>query len=192
MLKFTRLIASSFIMNTIPNYLTFSRILLIPLFIFLFLSNITYGKFFSALIFSLIALTDFLDGYLARNLNQTSKFGAFLDPVADKITVSSALIILVSFYDNLLVTIPSLLIITREITISALREWMAHSGQSKKVEVSYIGKIKTTMQMIAIIILLANLHYLLNYIGFLVLFISALLTISSLFKYLKSSMQSFS
>src|SRR5690606_27793354 len=109
---------------------------------------------FSAAIFGLAALTDWLDGYLARKLDQMTPFGAFLDPVADKLIVAVALVILVQSRPTLLVALPAMIIICREILISALREWMAEMGTRTSVAVSMLGKIKTTLQMIAIALLL--------------------------------------
>jgi CDP-diacylglycerol--glycerol-3-phosphate 3-phosphatidyltransferase/cardiolipin synthase len=137
----------------LPNLLTWLRILAIPLFVGIFyfphswLSPVNQNLV-ATLIFAGAAITDWLDGYLARVLNQTSAFGAFLDPVADKLMVSAALIVLV--YLGRLDAPIALIIIGREITVSALREWMAQIGQSKSVAVSFLGKIKTTAQMIAI------------------------------------------
>jgi cardiolipin synthase (CMP-forming) len=141
----------------LPNSLTWLRILLIPLFVAVFYLpdgwlpkhsiNLT-----ATLLFALAAITDWLDGWLARRLNQMSAFGAFLDPVADKLMVAAALIVLVDL-DRAGVDV-ALIIIGREIAISALREWMAKIGRAGKVAVSSIGKLKTTAQMIAILLLL--------------------------------------
>jgi cardiolipin synthase (CMP-forming) len=141
----------------IPNLLTWFRIVMIPVFLGMFyLSDETislhYKHLFSALIFAFAAITDWLDGYLARSLNQTSAFGAFLDPVADKLMVAAALILLVSLEQ--VDAIIAFIIIGREIAISALREWMAKLGAGKNIAVSMLGKIKTTFQMIAIVFLL--------------------------------------
>ena len=137
----------------IPNLLTWLRILLIPVFVTAFyLSDDTLSPHLKNLlstgVFLLAAVTDWLDGYLARKLNQSSAFGAFLDPVADKLMVAAALIVLVKL--GRADAIIAFIIIGREITISALREWMAKLGESKSVAVSMLGKIKTTFQMIAI------------------------------------------
>ena len=141
----------------IPNLLTWLRILLIPLFVAMlyvpgeWLSE-QAANISAMSIFITAAVTDWLDGYLARKLNQQSAFGAFLDPVADKLMVAAALIVLVEF-DRLDATV-ALIIIGREITISALREWMAKLGESRSVAVSYVGKLKTAAQMVAIPFLL--------------------------------------
>ena len=141
----------------LPNSLTWLRIALIPLFVAVFYLpdgfipahaiNLT-----ASLIFLFAAVTDWLDGWLARRLNQMSAFGAFLDPVADKLMVAAALIVLVDL--NRAGVDVALIIIGREIAISALREWMARIGQTKEVAVAYIGKLKTTAQMAAILLLL--------------------------------------
>ena len=141
----------------LPNTLTWLRIGLIPMFVAVFYLpdgwvpshaiNLT-----ATTIFVLASVTDWLDGWLARRLNQMSAFGAFLDPVADKLMVAAALIVLVDLQRAGVAA--SLIIIGREIAISALREWMAKEGQAKSVAVSYIGKLKTTAQMIAITLLL--------------------------------------
>src|SRR3989338_2366615 len=141
----------------VPNLITWLRILLIPVFVAVFyLSNETIGlhpkNLVATAVFLLAAITDWLDGYLARKLNQHSAFGAFLDPVADKLMVAAALIVLVKL--GRADAIISFIIIGREITISALREWMAKLGESKSIAVSMLGKIKTTFQMIAISMLL--------------------------------------
>ena len=141
----------------IPNLLTWFRILMIPVFVAVFyVSDETLSQhhkhLLSTFIFWLAAITDWLDGYLARKLNQGSAFGAFLDPVADKLMVAAALIVLVRL--DLVGIIIAFIIIGREITISALREWMAQLGDSKSVAVSMLGKFKTAFQMIAILFLL--------------------------------------
>jgi cardiolipin synthase len=141
----------------IPNLLTWLRILLIPLFIGIlylpgdWLSEST-ANIIAMVIFIAAAITDWLDGYLARRLNQLSAFGAFLDPVADKLMVAAALIVLVEF--ERVSALVAVIIIGREITISALREWMAKVGESRSVAVSMLGKLKTTAQMVAIPFLL--------------------------------------
>lgn len=135
------------------------------------------------------AITDWLDGYLARVLNQTSAFGAFLDPVADKLMVCAALIVLV-YLERLDAPI-AFVIIGREITVSALREWMAQIGQSKSVAVSFLGKIKTTSQMIAIPLLLYHEkigeHFDPQQVGTWFIYIAAVLTLWSMFYYLKAA-----
>ena len=141
----------------VPNLLTWMRILLIPLFVGVFYFEKSWvslekQNLVATVLFVVAALTDWLDGWLARRLRQTSAFGAFLDPVADKLMVAAALIVLLQL--QRLDAIVVLIIIGREITISALREWMAKVGQSRSVAVSLLGKLKTAAQMIAIPMLL--------------------------------------
>ena len=139
-------------------------------------------------VFGLAAITDWLDGYLARRLNQQSPFGAFLDPVADKLMVAASLVILVETYATPMVTIPAVIIIGREIVISALREWMAEIGERTQVSVSMIGKVKTTLQMISILVLIATMPFsLLSWIGILTLYAAALLTLWSMYIYLRAA-----
>lgn len=176
----------------LPTLLTWARIVMIPLFLGLYylpdgMLSDQHKNLLAAITFSLAAVTDWFDGYLARKWNQTSAFGAFLDPVADKLMVAAALILLVQLdrADAWL----AFIIIGREITISALREWMAQLGASKGVAVNYIGKIKTAAQMTAIILLLLHDNVLpglpAHYIGTMCLFAAALLTIWSMGYYLR-------
>ncbi|MYE24817.1 MAG: CDP-diacylglycerol--glycerol-3-phosphate 3-phosphatidyltransferase, partial [Gammaproteobacteria bacterium] len=133
---------------------------------------------------------DALDGYLARLLNQTTRFGAFLDPVADKLIVVTALVLLIGNHANLLLTIPGVVIIGREIVISALREWMAEMDRRGVVAVSWIGRAKTTMQMVAIFMLLANPPVLGRpwvIVGLVLLYAAALLTLWSMATYLRAA-----
>jgi cardiolipin synthase len=138
----------------IPNLLTWARILLIPLVVGVFYMPLSAGEqnFIATMAFMVAAITDWIDGWLARKLNQTSAFGAFLDPVADKLMVAAALVMLVKL--DRADAILAFVIIGREIAISALREWMAHIGARKSVAVSMIGKLKTIAQMTAIPMLL--------------------------------------
>jgi cardiolipin synthase (CMP-forming) len=180
----------------IPNALTWFRILLIPLFVgTLYLptywASEQVANLIATILFVLAAATDWFDGYLARRLNQQSAFGAFLDPVADKLMVGAALIVLVEF--NRVNAVVAVIIIGREITISALREWMAQIGQSRRVAVSFIGKVKTVAQMVAI-------TFLLYYgrigpidcrrIGTWLIWIAAVLTLWSMAYYLRIAMPS--
>ena len=141
----------------LPNLLTWLRIILIPLFVGIFYFEKSWvslpnQNLVATVIFTLAAVTDWFDGWLARKLNQTSEFGAFLDPVADKLMVAAALIILVQL--ERVDAIIALIIIGREITISALREWMAKIGEARSIAVSFLGKIKTVSQMVAVPLLL--------------------------------------
>ena len=179
----------------LPNLLTWLRILAIPLFVGIFylphdwLSPVNQNLV-ATLIFTGAAVTDWLDGYLARVLNQASAFGAFLDPVADKLMVSAALIVLV--YLDRVVARVALIIIGGEVTVSALREWMAQIGQSKSVAVSFLGKIKTSSQMVAIPLLLYHEkigeYFDSQRIGTWLIYIAAVLTLWSMFYYLKAAL----
>jgi CDP-diacylglycerol---glycerol-3-phosphate 3-phosphatidyltransferase len=178
---------------TIPNLLTLLRIALIPLLIVVYFSSIPYAMPIAAVIFGVAGLTDLLDGYLARKLNKASAFGAFLDPVADKLIVACALVIVVYRHPTMHVLIPALIIIGREITVSALREWMAELGNRGKVSVSYLGKIKTTAQIIAILFLLwyQPLFGISTYeTGLWLLDIAAVLTVVSMIDYLMAVFRS--
>ena len=200
--------------NTIfnlPNNLTIARIVMIPLFVAIaywppamginqpaisnnVLANIGMYQFSDSLlrhflltfVFVLAAITDWLDGYFARKLQLTSAFGRFLDPVADKLMVAAALIILVQWHPDIVMAISAIVIISREIAVSALREWMAELGNRTSVAVSYVGKLKTTFQMIAITVLLLNWESL-EILGYLLMIISVILTLWSMFIYLKAA-----
>ncbi len=176
----------------IPNLLTWGRILLIPLFVGVFYFphhwlNPHEQNLLATIIFVAAALTDWLDGYLARVLKQTTAFGAFLDPVADKLMVAAALIMLVQL--DRTDTVIAFIIIGREITISALREWMAKIGAARSVAVSFLGKVKTTSQMIAIPMLLYHdpLFPFFNpqEVGTWLIYVAALLTLWSMGYYLR-------
>lgn len=172
---------------TIPNILTLLRIALIPLFVVVYYVPAGWGMPLSALVFMFAAITDWMDGYLARKLDQASPFGAFLDPVADKLIVVVALVMLVERHGSLLLVLPTLIIIGREITVSALREWMAELGERGVVAVSFIGKLKTTLQMIALLLLLFYRPLLgipIYEIGLILLYIAAILTLWSMWLYL--------
>jgi CDP-diacylglycerol--glycerol-3-phosphate 3-phosphatidyltransferase len=175
---------------TIPNILTFLRIILIPVLVVMFYVPSEWSYQISALIFGLAAITDWLDGYLARRLQQTSLFGAFLDPVADKLMVAVALVLLVQDNPSVLFAVPAAIIIGREIVISALREWMAVFGARTKVAVSFVGNFKTTLQMVAILLLLYKIPvgpFPTHMVGVVLLYIAAILTIWSMFVYLKAA-----
>lgn len=175
----------------IPNTLTVIRILLVPVLVVVFYVPFHNHLVVAAGIFALAAVTDWFDGYLARRLGQMTAFGAFLDPVADKLMVSIALVLLVERHDTLLFTLAACVIIGREIVISALREWMAELGERTSVAVSYVGKVKTAFQMVAITGLLAidpatNESWLLV-LCYLVLYIAAVLTLWSMVIYLQAA-----
>ena len=181
----------------IPNLLTWLRILLIPLFVGIFYFEKSWvslpnQNLVATVIFTLAAITDWVDGWLARKLNQMSAFGAFLDPVADKLMVAAALIILLQLGRlGDLGAILTLIIIGREIAISALREWMAQIGASQSVAVSYIGKIKTVSQMVAIPLLLYDdpiSFFDPHWLGIALIWIAVLLTLVSMAYYLKMAL----
>lgn len=187
----------------LPNFLTWLRILMIPLLVGVYYMPhewiaVHNRNLVATFIFSLAAITDWLDGYFARTLNQTSSFGAFLDPVADKLMVTTALIVLV--WLGRAEAFVAAIIIGREIAISALREWMARIGRSKSVAVSFLGKVKTVSQMAAIILLLyydqiADFSYAGWYIdlnahviGNFLIYVAAILTLWSMAYYLKMAL----
>ena len=180
-----------------PLFLTWCRIVAIPLFVAVLYmpedwisehnANVT-----SMWIFIAASVTDWLDGYLARRWNQTTSFGAFLDPVADKLMVAAALIVLT--YQGLVDPFASLIIIGREITISALREWMAQVGRSKSVAVNILGKVKTVSQLIAIPFLLFNgvlfgWFHTVN-VGRWLIWVAAVITLLSMVVYLRAAIKS--
>ena len=169
-----------------PNLLTFLRIALIPAFIVAYYLARPWAHALATGLFILAALTDWLDGYLARRLEQTSPFGAFLDPVADKLMIAAALIVLVEL--GRVEAIIAVVIIGREIAVSALREWMAKIGQSKSVAVNFLGKIKTISQMIAVPLLLYHDRigmFSPQRVGTWLIYLAAILTLVSMFYYLK-------
>ncbi len=182
----------------VPNILTVLRIALIPVFVGIFYlpkDAMTLAAFpahwvnlTATIVFALAAVTDWLDGYWARKFNQMSGFGAFLDPVADKLMVAAALIVLVEF--ERIGAVIALIIIGREIAISALREWMANIGKSSNVAVAMIGKIKTAAQMLAILLLLyydSIGHFNTKLVGQVLIVIAAILTLVSMAYYLKAA-----
>ncbi|MCO4758343.1 MAG: CDP-diacylglycerol--glycerol-3-phosphate 3-phosphatidyltransferase [Oceanospirillaceae bacterium] len=172
----------------IPNLLTLLRIVLIPVFVLVFYLPYSWAPYWAGFIFALAAVTDWFDGYLARKLNQLSPFGAFLDPVADKLMVATALVLVVEAYGSPIVTVPAMIIIGREIVISALREWMAELGKRGSVAVSYVGKVKTSLQMGAIFFLvLAEPATALAWAAMVMLYLAAALTLWSMIEYLKAA-----
>jgi len=175
----------------LPTWLTLVRIILIPVMVSIFYLPWHYAHFACAVVFGIAGITDWLDGYLARKMSQTTLFGAFLDPVADKLMVSVALVLIVQADPNPWVAIAAAVIIGREITIASLREWMAEIGQRKKVEVSSMGKWKTTAQIVAILVLLVSMDIFkdpLQTIGQILLLISAVLTLWSMLIYLQAAL----
>ena len=184
-------------MLNIPNQLTLFRILLIPVLVVVYFLPLEKRELIITSVFVLAALTDWLDGFLARKLNATSALGAFLDPVADKLIVSSALVLLVSdsevldrVFHPMLFAVAVCIIIGREIVISALREWMAELGERGVVSVGMLGKFKTVFQMVAIGFLLYAKPIMdvpIFFIGEIAFYIAALLTLWSMWIYLKSA-----
>ena len=174
----------------IPTFLTFIRIGLIPIFVLAYYLPVTWANIATTAVFVLAGVTDWFDGYLARRLNQTSAFGAFLDPVADKLMVAVALILLMQTHPNAWMAVPAAIIIGREITVSALREWMAELGKRAHVAVSFLGKYKTALQILALIMLLYHKPLLglpTQMIGFVLLYVAAGLTLWSMFVYLETA-----
>ncbi|HEC27948.1 MAG TPA: CDP-diacylglycerol--glycerol-3-phosphate 3-phosphatidyltransferase [Gammaproteobacteria bacterium] len=181
----------------VPNLLTLLRILLIPFFFVVYVIDAGWSNQVATVIFVVAAITDWLDGYMARRLKQYTTFGAFLDPVADKLIVATALVLLATDQKvmDLVVSGPLFaaavaIIIGREIVISALREWMAELGKRASVAVSYIGKVKTTLQLIAISLLVYQESLFgvpVFALGELLLFVAAALTLYSMIVYLKAA-----
>lgn len=173
----------------IPIVVTLIRIIIIPIFMAVYALPYECAHLVASLLFMLAALTDWLDGYLARTLGQMTRLGAFLDPVADKLLVACVLVILVGEYHNLSLSITATIIVMREIAISALREWMAEIGQRTSVAVSFLAKIKTTIQMIALIVLIAYTPSVfpvaMMWLGSVLLSIAAALTLWTMIIYLK-------
>jgi CDP-diacylglycerol--glycerol-3-phosphate 3-phosphatidyltransferase len=182
---------------TIPMMLTLARIVMIPVFIVAFYFPVEWSNILTVVIFFIATITDWFDGYLARKWNQESALGAFLDPVADKLIVAVALILLVQqghdVHGNIYIAMASVVIIGREITISALREWMAEVGKGTSVSVSWLGKAKTFVQMWSIGFMLYHDElagidiYLVGLAG---LYVAVVLTVWSMVTYLKTSWRS--
>ncbi len=172
----------------IPNILTLLRIFLIPVCVVVYYLPYAWGPMAAAAVFAFAAVTDWFDGYLARKLDQASPFGAFLDPVADKLLVATALVMLIDTYSVFWITIPAGVIIGREIVISALREWMAELGKRANIAVSYIGKLKTALQMLSIFIMLGAVPYtVVSWVGIGALYLASVLTLWSMYVYLKAA-----
>lgn len=175
-------------MINVPNTLSLVRIALIPVFIYVYYQPYEWSHIAATVVFGLAGITDWFDGYLARKLKQQSHLGAILDPLADKLMVVVVLILLVADnpHNNWLL-FSTVVIITREIFISTLREWMAEQGEGSKVAVSFAGKIKTTLQIVALGFLIFK-HDLLGLpvylIGIILLVLAAFLTLVSMFNYI--------
>lgn len=176
---------------TLPNLLTLARLVSVPFLVLVFFLPFKAAPLLAAILFAIASITDAFDGYLARKMKLTSRFGAFIDPVADKLMVAVALVLLVHAHKTLWMTIPALVIISREIAVSALREWMAELGSRGKVAVSWMGKLKTVLQMVAITFLLylskmGEIHFTWELAAsYVLLYAAAILTLWSMVQYLR-------
>ncbi|KUJ76067.1 CDP-diacylglycerol--glycerol-3-phosphate 3-phosphatidyltransferase [Thiomicrospira sp. XS5] len=173
-------------MQSLPMMMTWSRVLLIPVFLICYYAPIEDARFWAGLAFMIAAITDWFDGFLARKLNVSSKLGAFLDPVADKLIVAAALIVVAVEYQNIWVTLSAIVIMMREVSISALREWMAENNAREVVAVSNLGKVKTASQLAALTWLLYGgelwgVDW--GTLGFPMLYFAAILTIITWYQY---------
>ncbi|TDJ33926.1 MAG: CDP-diacylglycerol--glycerol-3-phosphate 3-phosphatidyltransferase [Gammaproteobacteria bacterium] len=174
----------------LANILTWIRIAAIPVIVYCFFSSMDFARPIAGIVFGLAAITDMLDGYAARKLGQTSRFGEFLDPVADKLMVTVVLVLLVQSDPRIVVALIAMIIIGREITVSALREWMAGLGARQQVKVSVAGKVKTTLQMfgIAFMVYQRDMFGLEIYdVGFILLLAAAGMTLWSMIIYLRAA-----
>ncbi len=182
---------------SLPNLITLLRLFLVPIFVVAFYLPYSWAQILAIIIFAFAAFTDWLDGFLARTLSQTSKLGAFLDPVADKVVVAIALVLLVSESPLPYIELAAAIIIAREIVISALREWMAELGKRGNIAVSFVAKIKTTCQLISILMLLVSRPDSIFYYawielgGYALLVISAILTLWTMFVYIRAAWPEF-
>lgn len=175
---------------TVPTILTFLRIALVPVLVIFFYLPYQWSNLACVIVFILAGVTDWLDGFIARRMGQMSSFGAFLDPVADKLMVATSLILLVQQHPRILFALAAAIIVGREITISALREWMAELGERALVKVTWLGKLKTIFQMVAIGFLLYrdNIAWIpVPFIGELLLYFAAGLTLWSMWNYLSAA-----
>jgi CDP-diacylglycerol--glycerol-3-phosphate 3-phosphatidyltransferase/cardiolipin synthase len=176
--------------TNLANILTWIRIAAIPVVAWCFFSSMDFARPIAGIVFGIAAITDMLDGYVARKLGQTSRFGEFLDPVADKLMVAIALVLLVQSDPRIVIALIAMIIIGREITVSALREWMAGLGARQTVKVSVAGKVKTTLQMfgIAFMVYERNLFGIEMYaVGFILLLAAAGMTLWSMIVYLRAA-----
>jgi CDP-diacylglycerol--glycerol-3-phosphate 3-phosphatidyltransferase len=175
---------------TLANFFTLLRVLLIPVFMAVYYLPFPGHHLTASAIFILASVTDWLDGYVARKFNQCSRFGAFLDPVADKVLVAITLVMLGASYASPWYIIPAAIMVAREIMISALREWMAELRQRDTVAVGMVGKVKTTVQMIALVVLLstdANGPQFIWVTGYVLINFAAVLTLWSMCIYLRAA-----
>ena len=174
----------------IPIFLTLLRILVIPVIVLAYYAPFAFNHWFCAVLFAMASLTDWLDGYLARTWGQTSALGRFLDPLADKLIIATCLVLLVAQPFLPYIMLPAAIIVAREITISALREWMAEIGKRTSVAVSYIAKVKTTLQMLAVLCLLTYSpgdNLIIVSAGYLLLYVASLLTVWTMCAYLRTA-----
>jgi CDP-diacylglycerol---glycerol-3-phosphate 3-phosphatidyltransferase len=174
----------------LANFFTCLRVLLIPVFMLVYYSKFAGHHWLASAIFIVACITDWLDGHTARRLKQTSRFGAFLDPVADKLLVAISLVLLAASYTSIWYVVPASLIVAREVLVSALREWMAEQQQRDAVAVGKIGKWKTTVQMLALSLLLATSptgEPWLWITGYVLINVAAVLALWSMFVYLKKA-----
>jgi CDP-diacylglycerol--glycerol-3-phosphate 3-phosphatidyltransferase len=175
---------------TLPTAITLFRIALIPLFVLVFYLPFAWANVVATVIFAIASFSDWVDGYLARSMQLESSFGAFLDPVADKLMVVVVIVLLVEANPSIYVALPSIVIVAREISISALREWMAQLGASTTVKVSFIGKTKTVAQMIALGFMIFSeplMGFPIFQIGLGIYYLAALLTLASMVIYLRAA-----
>ncbi|HFD13614.1 MAG TPA: CDP-diacylglycerol--glycerol-3-phosphate 3-phosphatidyltransferase [Crenotrichaceae bacterium] len=179
---------------TLPTQLTVLRMVLIPVLVVSFYLPWQWNGLLAWFFFTVAGITDWLDGYLARKLGESSVFGAFLDPVADKLLISATLVILIEAEHTIYLTIPALIIIGREIIISALREWMAIGGEQHVIKVSNWGKWKTGTQMVAIggFLIYQSLPWVfIQIVSYLCLYVAMILTIISMVQYIHSALPYF-
>ncbi|MFT4924886.1 MAG: CDP-diacylglycerol--glycerol-3-phosphate 3-phosphatidyltransferase [Phenylobacterium sp.] len=182
-------------MLTIPNIITMLRVLLIPVFLLVYYMESEWVglgphwgiHFGAAFIFWFAAVSDALDGYLARKLQQSTPFGAFLDPVADKIMVTAGFFVIVEYYDSAWITVPAVAMVSREIIMSGLREWMSQLGVRDVVAVSNSGKAKTVAQMLSLNALIWDFNYILTGLAYLYLYLAFALTMWSLYEYFSAA-----
>ncbi len=175
---------------TLPTAITLFRIALIPIFVLVFYLPFSWANIAATSIFFVACVSDWVDGYLARSLQQETSFGAFLDPVADKLMVVVIIVLLVEAHPSIYIALPSVIIVAREISISALREWMAALGSSTTLKVSFIGKAKTTAQMFALGFMIYAeplLDIPIFEIGLAIYYIAAFLTLFSMVIYLRAA-----
>ena len=175
---------------TLPTGITLLRIALIPLFVIVFYLPFSWSNEVAAAIFGLACISDWVDGYLARMLKQESAFGAFLDPVADKLIVVAAIVLIVGANPSIYVALPSVVIVAREITVSALREWMAELGNRAAIKVSFVGKVKTAAQLFSLFLMIYKEPFAgfpVFQIGLGFYYLAAIFTIVSMVLYLKAA-----